>query len=395
MSAKTIEKPDSFRRKIADELSSIRAKNLSRIRRTTEFADGARAKISGREIISFASNDYLGLASHPRICRAFADAALQFGAGGCASHLLGGHHRLHDELESTFAEFVGAPQSLFFSAGYMAAIGTIPSLVGHGDSVFADRLNHACLNDAALLSRAKFLRYPHCDLSALSRLLADSNAKKKLVVTDSVFSMDGDIADLPALFNLCEKFDAHLFIDDAHGFGVLGKTGRGSLSHFGLKFHPRIIYMATLGKAAGVGGAVIAASNDIIELLINRARAYICTTASPPAIAAALLESLSQIESGDSARRKLNSNIKQFRQGMKKMKWDFLDSRTPIQPLILADSAAALSLSDSLWRKGLWAPAIRPPTATPRLRIALSAAHDSADIAALISALNEKKGDML
>src|SRR5688500_2574655 len=254
---------------LAAELAALEAEGLRRHRRVLESPQRARVRVDGRDFVAFCSNDYLGLAAHPELVAAARTGAERYGVGAGASHLILGHTRAHDELERALAAFVGLPAALYFSSGYMANLGLITALARRGDAVFADRLNHASLNDAAILSRAELKRYPHCDAGALERLLAASRAKTKLVVTDSVFSMDGDIAPLPELLEIAERYDAWLVLDDAHGFGVLGASGRGVLEHFSL-CSPRIAYMGTLGKAAGVYGAFVAGAAELVELLVQR-----------------------------------------------------------------------------------------------------------------------------
>jgi 8-amino-7-oxononanoate synthase len=281
------------------------------------------------------------------------------------------------------------PAALLFSTGYMANIGVVTALLGRDGAVFADRLNHASLNDAALLSRAKFHRYPHNDLAALDAQLGASPAQQKLVLVDAVFSMDGDLAPLPALLALCERHDAWLLVDDAHGFGVLGQNGRGALSHFGLA-SPRIIYMATLGKAAGVAGAVVAGAAEVIDWLVQTARTYIYTTATPPLLSAALLASMDLIEAGDTQRAQLQALIVQLRDGLVDSRWSLMASDTPIQPLLIGSNAATLAASQALLERGMLVAAIRPPTVpvnAARLRITLSAAHTQAEVAGLVAAL--------
>ena len=310
-------------------------------------------------------------------------------AAGGASHLILGHGTAHHELEEALAQFVRLPRALLFSTGYMANIGVVSALTGRGDAVFADKLNHASLNDAALVSRAAFKRYAHNDLDALARLLATTTARRRLVVTDAVFSMDGDIAPVAALLELCERHDAYLFIDDAHGFGVLGEAGRGTLEHFGIT-SDRIIYMATLGKAAGVAGAFVAGDETLIETLIQNARTYIYTTATPPLLAHALLASLQIIAQEEWRRERLRALIAQLRDGLAASPWQLMPSETPIQPLLAGGNDAALALSARLAATGLLVPAIRPPTVPQgkaRLRISLSADHEAADVARLVAAL--------
>ncbi|OGV71965.1 MAG: 8-amino-7-oxononanoate synthase [Methylophilales bacterium RIFCSPHIGHO2_02_FULL_57_10] len=376
---------------LEQELSQCKTAGLLRRRRLLESAQGAHIRVDGREVLSFCSNDYLGLANHPALIAAAKAAANDVGVGSGASHLITGHHRLHHELEESLAHFVGLPQALLFSTGYMANLGIVTALAGRGDAVFADRLNHASLNDAVVLSRAELKRYPHSDMAALEKLLASSQAKRKLVLTDAVFSMDGDIAPITELLALCEKYDAWLMLDDAHGFGVLGTGGRGVLEHLGLK-SPRIIYMATLGKAAGVAGAFVAGEPALIETLVQNARTYIYTTALPPLLAAALLASLKLIEAEGWRRVRIGELVAALRGGLSLQRWQLAESVTPIQPLVIGSNDEALMVSERLLERGILVPAIRPPTVpkgTARLRISLSAAHTPEDVARLLDAINE------
>jgi 8-amino-7-oxononanoate synthase len=372
------------------ELDQRAAEGLLRKRRLVDGPQQPILHVDGTDMLSFCSNDYLGLASHPALVAAMRQATAEVGVGGGASHLITGHHRLHHELESALAAFVGLPRALLFSTGYMANLGVVTALMGRGDAVFADRLNHASLNDAVVLARAELHRYPHNDLAALERQLAGSPAKRKLVIVDAVFSMDGDIAPVPQLLALCERYGAWLMLDDAHGFGVLGAGGKGVLEHFGLH-SPRIIYMATLGKAAGVFGAFVAGEPQLVEYLIQRARTYIYTTAMPPALAAALLAALPIMEQEQWRREHLGKLVAILRQGMTARRWRLATSQTPIQPLMIGGNKEALRVSDFLRERGLLVPAIRPPTVpenTSRLRISLSAAHGVADVERLIGALH-------
>lgn len=364
------------------QLAERKAAGLYRERRVLESPQGARVLVEGRELVNFCSNDYLGLASDPRLVAAAQTGAAEWGVGSGASHLVCGHSAVHEAFERRFAEFVGKPAALSFATGFMANLAVVTALAGRGDAVFADKLNHASLNDAAQLSRADFRRYAHGDLAALERLLATSDARRKLMVSDTVFSMDGDIAPLADLLALAERYDALLYLDDAHGFGVLG-DGRGALAEFGLD-SPRIVYMATLGKAAGVSGAAVAAEAVVIDWLINSARAYIYTTAAPPLLAQALLASLDRI-AGDSWRReRLTSHIALFRSLLAQVDGVLVDSKTPIQPVRVHDNASALRISAALRDAGFWVAAIRPPTVpTPRLRVTLTAAHTREQVAAL------------
>lgn len=376
---------------LADELEELRAHGLFRSRAHIQGAQGARIRIEGREYLSFASNDYLGLASDPRLIEAFRSAAAMQGVGAGASHLLYGHGAAHDALETALAEFVGYPRALLFSTGYMANLGVITALCGRGDEVFADKLNHASLNDAMVLSRARFQRYPHLDVDALARRLRASTARRKLVVTDAVFSMDGDIAPLLRLVELCEASDAHLLVDDAHGFGVLSEHGEGALGYCGVRSE-RVIYMGTLGKAAGGYGAFVAGPQVLIDYLVNRARTYIYTTATPPALAAALLESLAIIRDEGWRRRRLSELVYALSAGLDEHAARLLPSRTAIQPFVLGDAEKTIAVSRALQARGFIVPAVRPPTVprgTARLRISLSAAHEVEDVRALAAALRD------
>ena len=379
----------SLHTELAAELADRDVRGLRRVRRVLASPQRARVTVDGRDYVAFCSNDYLGLAADPRLAAAAREGIDRYGVGGGASHLILGHGTAHHELEEALAQFVRLPRALLFSTGYMANMGVVSALTGRGDAVFADKLNHASLNDAALVSRAAFKRYAHNDLDALARLLATTTARRRLVVTDAVFSMDGDIAPVAALLELCERHDAYLFIDDAHGFGVLGEAGRGTLEHFGIT-SDRIIYMATLGKAAGVAGAFVAGDETLIETLIQNARTYIYTTATPPLLAHALLASLQIIAQEEWRRERLRALIAQLRDGLAASSWQLMPSETPIQPLLAGGNDAALALSARLAATGLLVPAIRPPTVpqgTARLRISLSADHEAADVARLIAAL--------
>ena len=372
------------------ELDTLAGEGLKRRRRVLDSPCGPVCTVDGREVISFCSNDYLGLANDPRLIAAAQAAAAQWGVGSGASHLVSGHLRPHEALESALAEFVGFPRALSFSTGYMANLAIVPALVGRGDAVFADKLNHASLIDAAQLTHADSRRYAHGDIAALSAMLESSSAKRKLILTDAVFSMDGDIAPLPELLELAERHDAWLVIDDAHGFGVLGEHGRGSLSHFSLPASRRIVLMGTLGKAAGVAGAFVAADALVIEWLLQRARSYIFTTAASPITAATLVEAVKLIAAADDGRANLVRHIAQLRAGLAGTRWQLLHSDTAIQPIIVGDNAEAVRVAEALLERGLWVPAIRPPTVpkgTARLRVSLSAAHTEAHIAALVDAL--------
>ncbi|MCE5181276.1 MAG: 8-amino-7-oxononanoate synthase [Betaproteobacteria bacterium] len=380
-----------FLSSLSTELRHIEADGLLRRRRVLECATSVRVVEDGREYLSFCSNDYLGLAGHPALVEALQHAAAQYGVGAGASHLVSGHGAAHHELETALAAFTGQPAALLFSTGYMANLAIVTALVGRDDEIFADKLNHASLNDAALLSRARFTRYPHLDLAALEQRLAASQARRKLVVTDAVFSMDGDIAPVPELLMLCERYDALLLLDDAHGFGVLGSGGRGVLEYFGVTSE-RIVYMATLGKAAGVFGAFVAGSATLVDYLLQRARPYIYTTAMPPSLAAVLSASLRLIDGEAWRRERLQALATTLKQGLNLRRWRLMPSTTPIQPVIIGGNDAVLAVSEALRQRGIWVPAIRPPTVPKgeaRLRISLSAAHGLEDVALLAATLNE------
>lgn len=378
------------------ELAALAAAGLLRRPASADSCCGPEMILDGRPLLAFASNDYLGLAADPRLVEAAVAAVRRWGVGAGASHFLGGHFRPHQELEEQLATFVGAERALFFSTGYMANLGVVPALAGRGDVIFADRLNHASLIDAVRLSLAFNHRYPHLDVAVLEGQLAANRAKQRLILTDAVFSMDGDIAPLPELLALAESYDAWLVVDDAHGFGVLGPQGRGTLTHHGLKPGGRILLMGTLGKAAGVAGAFIAGDSTVIEWLTQKARTAMFTTATPPMLAAVLQESLKLIESADDRRAHLQSLIARLRAGLAPLcarsGWRLPPSSTPIQPLVIGDNHATVALAEALKARGVWAPAIRPPTVPEgqaRLRISLSAAHTEAQVDRLLDALAE------
>jgi 8-amino-7-oxononanoate synthase len=371
-------------------LVALQERKLLRRRGVVDGPQGPLLDVDGRSYLAFCSNDYLGLANHPAL-RAAAQAGLdKYGVGTGASALISGHTSVVEELERALAEFVDMPRALHFSSGYMANLGIIPALVGPSDVVISDRLNHACLIDGARLSGAKFRIYPHGDVARLERLLERNTNSRTLIVTDAVFSMDGDIAPLPELLALCEKYDAWLLVDDAHGFGVLGPQGRGSVAHFGLKSQ-RILYMATLSKAAGVAGAFVAGDAILIEWLLQRARTYIFTTASPPLLASALLVAVKLLQTEEWRQQHLRQLVARLRSGLAGLPWALRPSETAVQALIVGDNQLALDLMEGLRERGIWVPAIRPPTVpkgTARLRISLSAAHSTEQVDQLTSALH-------
>jgi len=375
---------------LSARLHVLRQGSRHRTRRLLDGAQGVRVVLDGRPLLSFASNDYLGLAAHPALQEAVRESLL-YGVGSGASHLLTGHHALHHGLETQLAAFVGLPAALLFSTGYMANLAVLTSLLGRHDTVFSDRLNHASLVDAALLSRARHRRYRHADMAHLASLLADATSDTKLIATDAVFSMDGDVAPIEDLLDLAERYDAWLYVDDAHGFGVLGNTGRGVLEGLALA-SDRLIYMATLGKAAGVAGAFVAGHPVLMDWLVNAGRSYIYTTAMPPLMAAAVARSLDVMAQEAWRRDRLRAHVDRLKAGLATLPWPLMPSSTPIQPLLVGDNQKAMAVSSDLLQRGILLPAIRPPTVpegTARLRISLSAAHDSEDIETLIQALHE------
>lgn len=378
-------------RDFSTRLAELNAQHLLRKRRVVEAKDGPHLQVNGRAVLSFASNDYLGLAQHPALIRAAQEAAAQYGVSASSSAMVSGHEAPHDALEHELAAFVGRPRALFFGSGYMANVGIVPALVGRGDAVFSDALNHACLIDGVRLSRAESHIYPHNDLATLAGQLAASNAQRKLIVTDAVFSMDGDIAPLRELLAVCNEHDALLLIDDAHGFGVLGPEGRGTAAHLALH-SPRLIYMATLGKAAGCAGAFVAGEDNTIEWILQRARTYIFATATPAMVVQAARESLKVIATEGWRREQLTRLIARLRSGTAGLRWQHPASDTAVQPLIIGRNEDALAVMAALSEHGLWVPAIRPPTVpegTARLRISLSAAHSEADVDRLLAALQQ------
>ena len=378
-------------------IAALDAAHLRRRRREVVPVSGATMLVDGEAMLAFCSNDYLGLSGHPALVAAASAGAREFGVGSGASPLVSGHGLANARLERELAAFVGLPRALYFYAGYATNIGIVPALVGEGDALFSDALNHACLIDGARLSRARVHRYPHADLAALERELAASPARRKLVISDAVFSMDGDVADIPGLLALCERHDALLLVDDAHGFGVLGPQGRGTLAHFGrtgAQASPRVLYMATLGKAAGVAGAFVAGPEPIVEWLLQKTRSYIFATSAPPLLACALSASLRVIAQEEQRRAGLRERIAQLRAGLapvlRDSGWSLGASQTAIQPLLIGPNHEALAVMEGLAHRGLWVPAIRPPTVpegTARLRIALSAAHTASDVDRLVHAL--------
>ncbi|THU04404.1 8-amino-7-oxononanoate synthase [Lampropedia puyangensis] len=379
-------------------LQQLSEQHLLRTRRQVAPAQGAHITVDGQRMLQFCSNDYLGLSQHPALVEAARQGALECGVGAGGSPMVNGHTAANAELEEALARYVQLPRALYFYAGFATNASVIAALVGAEDAIFSDALNHASLIDGCRLSRARIHRYAHADLRELERLLASNPQQRKLVVSDAVFSMDGDVADMTGLLALCEQYDALLMLDDAHGFGMRGPQGRGSLAAVGLSganASARILYMGTLSKAAGVAGGFVAGSESLIEWLLQRTRSYTFATAAPGMLARALLVGLSVLEQGDGLRAHLQAQIVRLRQGLEPLLaatgWQLLPSDTPIQALVIGDNAQALQLMEVLRQRGIWVPAIRPPTVpegTARLRIALSANHTDADVAQLIAALH-------
>lgn len=379
-------------RDLSAELGRRRSAHLYRARRIVDGPQGRELRIDGRTLLSFCSNDYLGLANQPAVRQAFQDGAERYGVGSGAAHLVSGHSRPHHALEEALAALTGRARALLFSTGYMANLGVIQSLVGSGDLVLEDRLNHASLLDGGLLSRARFQRFAHGDAQTAARLLRESPASEKLLATDGVFSMDGDVAPLPELANACKHHGAWLMVDDAHGLGVIGPGGRGTVAHFGLDDADVPVLVGTLGKAFGTFGAFVAGSHDLIEMLIQSARTYIYTTALPPAVACATLKSLELAEQESWRRERLAALVARFRHSAAQLGLRLTDSFTPVQPIILGDTEQSLALSERLLARGFLVPAIRPPTVpegSARLRITFCANHTDEDVDRLLDAVNQ------
>jgi len=372
------------------ELEARNQQQLYRRRRVVEKNEGTELQVDGRLLINFCSNDYLGLAGHPDIAAAMQQGIRDWGVGSGAAHLVTGHTAAHHALEEELAEFTGYPRALLFSTGYMANQGVITALLGRGDTLFQDRLNHASLIDGGLLSRAKLKRYPHNETANLIEQMRAASGEK-MIATDGVFSMDGDLAPLPKLAEIATDQQAWLMVDDAHGLGVLGEEGRGAASHFDLGPTEVPILMATLGKAFGTFGAFVAGSEALIETLIQQARSYIYTTAPPASVAEATRASLQIVRSESWRRERLNELIARLREHLLKHGLPLMDSPTPIQPIVAGDAGRALAWSQQLESEGILVGAIRPPTVpegSARLRITLSAAHSDQQFEKLLNALS-------
>lgn len=373
------------------ELEQRKQAGLYRTRRHISGPQQPVLTADGKRLLSFCSNDYLGLANHPSNIDALRNALPETGLGGAASHLVCGHHEAHHLLEERLSAFTGRSSALFFSTGYMANLGVISALAGRGDTVFSDRLNHASIIDGCILSRARVRRYAHGDVASLAAMLAETGGHK-LVVTDGVFSMDGDVAPLRELVAVCRRYDALLVVDDAHGFGVLGPGGRGSVAELGLSEEDVPVLVGTLGKAVGTSGAFVAGPAGLMDYLVQKARTYIYTTAMPPALALATCASLDLVEGGEGLRTHLQGLVERFRGQAVALGYRLMESRTPIQPIMIGDNRAALALSQALEERGLLVTAIRPPTVPAgeaRLRVTFSAAHSHGDLDCLIRALAE------
>jgi 8-amino-7-oxononanoate synthase len=379
---------------LLDRLASLHAErarhSLLRRLRTVESVDGAYVRIDGKRLLNFASNDYLGLAQHPALREALVVAAARWGVGATAAHLLGGHREEHAALEQTLARWTGRERALLFADGWMANLGVVAALLDSGDVCVQDKLNHASLIDAARLADCELKRYPHADADGARRQLESRPDAAALLASDGVFSMDGDVAPLRELASVCASQRATLMIDDAHGIGVLGPDGAGSVCEAGLSQHDVPILMATLGKALGVAGAFVAGSAELIDALVQNARTYIYTTAMPPALASAARAAVDVARFESWRRDRLARLIAHFRAGAAQRDLTLMDSRTPIQPIVIGSSERALEVSARLENAGFYVPAIRPPTVPDgkaRLRITLSALHSESDVERLISAL--------
>ena len=378
------------------DLKYLVSNNLYRHRRSIQELKDGKIKINGQWAHNFSSNDYLGLTQNKIIKKSIIDGIKKYGNGSGASHLISGHYEIHDQLETLAAENLGFDKSILFSSGFTANIGVITALCDRNDIIFSDRLNHASLNEASLLSKSKFIRYNHLDLESLEKLLKENDGRRKLIISDAVFSMDGDMINVPVLISLCEKYDAYLYVDDAHGYGVLGKNGQGILEHFYPKLDlkpkqkKRIIYMFTLGKSVGVSGAIVVANKEIINYLIQKAKTYIYTTASSPAISCGIITSLKIIKEGKTLRGNLLKLINLLRDKIDNKEL-LGKSMTAIQPILINNISKAMQISEKLLKEGFYVPVIRPPTVpknTSRLRISISALHKPKEILRLAELIN-------
>lgn len=379
-------------KKLQQELDNRNQQGLYRSRKLLQSPQGREIRLNGQRVLNFCSNDYLGLANHEQVKKAFISGAKKFGVGSGSAHLVNGHTQAHHALEEELADFCGFPRALLFSTGYMANLGIAQSLCSKNDLLIEDKLNHASLLDAANISGAKLHRYLHCDYKSLDNKLGRCDKGEKLISTDAVFSMDGDEADIQTMMTISKSQDAWLMLDDAHGFGVLGKNGSGSLTHQQVTADDTHIYMATLGKAMGTAGAFVAGSEELIEYLIQTSRCYIYTTAMPAAIAEATRTSLRLLVEENWRQQALIKNISYFKSMAELADLNLLPSDTAIQPVVIGDATRAMDISMQLLGKGLHVAAIRPPTVpknTARLRITLRADHTEQDIEQLITAIKQ------
>ena len=373
------------------QLNLRREEHLYRTRLNVASGCSSTLSVEGRSLINFCSNDYLGLASHPDIVKALKHAADLYGTGSGASHLVSGHSVVHQKLEEQLAEYTGRPRALLFSTGYMANIGAINALIGRRDLVLQDQLNHASLLDGGRLSQADFKRYKHVDMASLEQRLEQSSAERKLIVTDGVFSMDGNLAPLREISSLAKKHSAWLMVDDAHGVGVLGQQGGGLVEELNMSVEQVPVLVGTLGKSFGTFGAFVAGSEALIETLIQYSRSYIYTTALPPAIAAATIASLKIVREETWRRDKLGLLIARFRSGAEQIGLQLAESNTPIQPVLINDDEKVMHVGQKLRAAGFLVGAIRPPTVpvgTGRLRITFSADHSEEQVDQLVAALD-------
>ena len=381
---------------LSEKLKNLAKNNLKRQRKSIQDLKGGKIKVKGQWVHNFSSNDYLGLTQNKIIKKSIIDGIKQYGNGSGASHLISGHYDIHDQLEEIAAKNLRFEKSILFSSGFLANIGVINALCDRNDLILSDRLNHASLNEASLLSKSKFIRYNHLDLEHLEKILRENDGRRKLIITDAVFSMDGDLINLPALISLCDKYDAYLYVDDAHGYGVLGKNGQGILEHYypkldlKPKLKKRIIYMFTLGKSVGISGAIVVANKEIINYLIQKAKTHIYTTASSPAITCGIITSLSIIKKSQKLRENILKSINLLRDKVENKKL-MKKSITPIQSIFINDTSKSIRLSEKLLLEGFYVPVIRPPTVpnkTSRLRISISALHEPEVILKLAKLIN-------
>ena len=380
---------------IEDKIAQLRQKNLWRSLRSIESTPLGRAKIDGKEIVLLGSNNYLGLSAHPQVIEAAKNALTEFGTGSSGSRLTTGNLNLYTKLERKIASLKQTEAAIVFSSGYLANTGVIPALAVEGDLILSDELNHASIVDGCRLSKAGKSIYLHSDLNHLEHLLKDASGyQRRWIITDGIFSMDGDIAPLPDIYDLTRQYDARLIVDDAHGLGVLGKKGSGTVEYFGLSANQDIIQIGTLSKAVGGLGGYVATRKNLVELLINQARSFIFSTGLPPATLAAAATAVDIIPSCVSVRQNLLKNAQNLQNALHQNGFDFLLNETQIIPLIIGPAKRALHFSEVLFEHGVYAPAIRPPTVpegTSRLRMSVIASHTENDMQKVIQALIESR----